>query len=176
MARRPEVVAYGELGLDYYYDNAPREVQQEVLREQLRLARKVGLPVIVHDRDAHDDMLAILDEEGAWELGVVIHCFSGDMGLAEQCLSRGAWLSIPGVVTFKNATALHEVAAKAPLEKLFIETDSPYLAPVPYRGKRNEPAYVHAVAREIAKLRETDANDVARITSENARSFFRLPG
>jgi len=176
LARRPEVVGFGEIGLDFYYEHAPRAAQFEALRRQVEIAREVGKPIIVHDRDAHAEMLETLDECRAWELGVVIHCFSGDRTLAEACLSRGAFLSIPGVVTFKNATQLHEVAATAPLDRLFIETDSPYLAPVPFRGKRNEPAWVNAVAREIAHLRDLDPEEVASATSENARRFFRLPG
>lgn len=175
LASRPEVVAYGEVGLDYYYEHSDREAQREALRAQVELARKVEKPLIVHDRDAHDELLQILDETHAWELGVVIHCFSGDWTLAQACLARGAYLSIPGIVTYKTATDLQEVSAKAPLERLFIETDSPYLAPVPYRGKRNEPAWVHAVAREIARLRDADVEEVVVATAENARRFFRLP-
>lgn len=175
LARRPEVVAYGEVGLDYFYDHSAHDVQRDALRQQVELARLVGKPLIVHDRDAHQEMLEVLDDCNAWELGVVIHCFSGDWTLAQECLRRGAFLSIPGVVTFKTATDLQEVAARAPLEKLFIETDSPYLAPVPYRGKRNEPAWVHAVARELARLRDEDVETVVTTTANNARRFFRLP-
>jgi len=175
LASRPEVVAYGEVGLDFYYDHSDRQAQRDALRAQIELARKVEKPLIVHDRDAHQEMLDILDETRAWELGVVIHCFSGDWTLAQACLKRGAYLSIPGVVTFKTALDLQEVVAKAPLDRLFIETDSPYLAPVPYRGKRNEPAWVHAVAREMARLRDQDVEEVVVATAENARSFFRLP-
>lgn len=175
MAARPEVVAYGEVGLDYYYEHSDRQVQQEALRTQVEIARQVGKPLIVHDRDSHEDMLSILDECRAWELGVVIHCFSGDWTLAQACLARGAYLSIPGIVTYKTAEMLQEVAMRMPLERMFIETDSPYLAPVPYRGKRNEPAYVHAVARELARLRGEDVEHLIFVTAENARRFFGLP-
>lgn len=175
MASRPEVVAFGEVGLDYYYEHSDRAIQLEALRTQVEIARTVGKPLIVHDRDAHEDMLSVLDDCRAWELGVVIHCFSGDWSLAQACLARGAFLSIPSIVTYKTAEMLQEVAVRMPLDKMFIETDSPYLAPVPYRGKRNEPAYVHAVARELARLRSEDVEQLVATTADNARRFFGLP-
>lgn len=175
LARRPEVVAYGELGLDYYYNHSNPEIQRRHLHGQLELARDIGKPVVFHDRDAHAEMLEILDAHRSWEQGVVIHCFSGDWALAEQVLARGGMISIPGIVTYPSATELKEVAARTPLERLLIETDSPYLAPVPYRGRKNEPMYVHAVARAVAVLRGQEVEDVVKATTENARRFFRLP-
>jgi len=176
LARREEVVAYGEIGLDYYYEHSSQDAQRQGFREQIRVAREAGKPIIVHDRDAHEEVLHLLDDGDAWELGVVIHCFSGDWSLAQEVFRRGGYLGIPGIVTFKNAPELKEVVMRAPLERLFIETDSPYLAPAPYRGRRNEPSYVHVVAREIARLREMEADEVALSTANNARRFFNLPG
>lgn len=175
LAGRPEVVAYGEIGLDYYYNFSTPDVQREGLRRQLEIARFVGKPLIIHDRDAHEDVLRLLEDGHSWELGVVFHCFSGDWSLAERCLERGAYLGVPGIVTFNKADDLKEVVTKAPMDRLLVETDSPYLAPVPFRGRRNEPAFVQMVAREIARLRNVAVEEVARITSENARRLFALP-
>lgn len=174
-ARTPGVCAWGEVGLDYYYDHSDRDAQDMALREQIRLARRLDLPIIVHDRDAHQDILDVLDAEKAWETGVVIHCFSGDLGYAEACIRRGAMISIPGIVTFPSATDLQEVAARIDGAHLLVETDSPYLAPAPYRGMRNEPMYVHQVVREVARLRGETPEAIAESTAANTRRFFRLP-
>ncbi|EEG76593.1 TatD family hydrolase [Dethiobacter alkaliphilus] len=173
LAVENKVVALGEMGLDYYYDHSPRPVQQEMFRRQIRLALELDLPVIVHDRDAHHDVLTILREEGA--VKGVMHCFSGDVAFARQCLDLGFYLSLAGPVTFKNAKDLAAVAREVPLERLLLETDAPYLAPVPYRGKRNEPAHVAVVAQKVAEIRETDVASIARQTTENAKRLFNLP-
>ncbi|NLN07347.1 MAG: TatD family hydrolase [Firmicutes bacterium] len=174
LAAHPKVVALGEMGLDYYYNHSPRHVQQEVFRKQLGLARELSLPVIIHDRDAHDDLYRILCEENAQEVGGVLHCFSGDTAFAAKCLQLGFYLSLAGPVTFQNAGELLEVAKMVPSERLLIETDAPYLAPVPYRGRRNEPAYVRLVAEKIAALRGMETAEVAEMTSRNARAVFSL--
>lgn len=173
-ASADDVVAYGELGLDYHYNHSTPESQRQALREQIRLAKDLDKPIIVHDRDAHDEILAIFDEEKAWDVGVVIHCFSGDWDYAQACIKRGAMISLSGIVTFKSATNLHEVAAKTPVEHLLIETDSPYLAPTPYRGKKNEPQYVHRVLEEIAQYRGADAIELGHQTIQTTRQFFGL--
>jgi TatD DNase family protein len=175
LAKTPDVVGYGEIGLDYHYDLSPRNEQQAALRVQLEIARSTENPVIIHVREAEEDLFNILEEMNAWQSRVLIHCFPGDISLAEECLARGAYLGITGIVTFKNSDRLREVVARVPLERLLIETDSPYLTPHPFRGTRNEPAHVHLVAREIAKLRQMNDKDVARATASNTRRFFRLP-
>ncbi|HHX73688.1 MAG TPA: TatD family hydrolase [Firmicutes bacterium] len=174
LATHPKVVALGEIGLDYYYNHSPRHVQQDVFRKQLRLARELCLPVIIHDRDAHGDIYRILCAEKAQEIGGVMHCFSGDTNFAVNCLQLGFYLSLAGPVTFKNAGELPAVARMVPPERLLIETDAPYLAPVPYRGKRNEPAFVRLVAEKIAALRGMEPGEVAELTSRNARAVFSL--
>ncbi|HEY3489424.1 MAG TPA: TatD family hydrolase [Candidatus Deferrimicrobiaceae bacterium] len=175
LASCDKVVAIGEIGLDYYRDRCPRDLQQAAFRAQIRLARRCGLPVLIHDRDAHDDVLAILKDEGAPEVGGVLHCFSGDLAMAFEVVSMNFLVSIPGTVTYKNADTLAEVVRSLPLEKLLIETDSPYLAPIPHRGKPNEPSYVPLVAAKIAALKSVTAEDVGRVTSLNAKRLFRLP-
>lgn len=174
MAAEKKVVAIGEIGLDYYYNYSSALAQKTVFREQIRLAKELGLPVIVHDRDAHEDVLTILRDEQAWDVGGVFHCFSGNISFARKCLDLGFYVSLAGPVTFKNAGDLKTVATEIPAERLLIETDSPYLAPVPYRGKRNEPAYVVAVADQVSKLRGENIRDFAAKTSENARTLFSL--
>ena len=167
------VVALGEIGLDYHYDNSPREAQREVFARQLRLARERGLPVIIHSRDADDDTLEILrsEYEGAGR-GGVMHCFGGGPALAEGALALGFYISFAGNVTFKKADALREVARAVPLDRLLVETDCPYLAPVPHRGRRNEPAYVAETARFLAGLRGVGHEEVGRATSENFSRLF----
>lgn len=174
MAAEKKVVAIGEIGLDYYYNHSSAQAQEFAFREQIRLAKELGLPVIVHDRDAHEEVLTILRDEQAWEAGGVFHCFSGDISFASKCLDLGFYISLAGPVTFKNAGDLRVVATEIPPGRLLIETDSPYLAPVPYRGKRNEPAHVAAVADQVAKLRGENLRDFAKKTSENARKLFLL--
>ena len=174
LARHPKVVAIGETGLDYY--RLPREAvdwQRERFRTHIRAARQAGKPLIVHTRSAADDTLAILREEAASETGGVMHCFTESWQVARAALELGFYISFSGIVTFKSAAELREVARQVPLDRLLVETDSPYLAPVPYRGKRNEPAYVRHVAELIADLRGVPVQAVDEATTEN---FFRLFG
>ncbi|HEX9079218.1 MAG TPA: TatD family hydrolase [Desulfuromonadaceae bacterium] len=170
----PKVVAIGEIGLDFYRDRSPRPDQERVFRRFLRLARELSLPVIVHDRDAHERVMRILREEQAGETGGVLHCFSGDLKMAGECVEMGFYISIPGTVTFAANEQLREVVRGIRIEHLLIETDSPYLAPVPHRGKRNEPAHVRLVAEKVAELKGLSVADVGRITSLNAQRLFRL--
>lgn len=173
MADGPEVVALGEMGLDFHYDSSPRDQQRDVFRAQLRAARARGLPVVVHDRESDGETLRILDEEGAWAGGVLFHCYTGDVATMETIVGRGGYVSIPGIVTFKNGDVMREVAARAPADRLLVETDSPFLTPIPYRGKRNEPAYVAFVAAKVAELRGMAPEDLAERAAENTRRFFR---
>jgi TatD DNase family protein len=163
--------AVGEIGLDYHYDFAPRDVQQEVFRVQIGLARRRRLPIVIHTREAEADTFRILSEESAGETGGVFHCFTGDRAMAQRALDLGFHLSLAGIVTFPRATELHEVAAMVPLDRLLIETDSPFLAPVPHRGSRNEPARVVHVADAIARLRQTTTAVIAGAARKN---FIRL--
>lgn len=173
LARHPKVVAIGEIGLDYYWDsNPPKEFQQQVLRSQLALAEEVNLPVILHDRDAHGDILAIVKEFP--RVRGVFHCYSGSVEDARTIVKLGWMLSFNGAATFKNARKAPEVIAEIPLDKLMIETDAPYLAPVPYRGKRNDSRYVHLVAEKIAQIKGLSADEVERVTWENGKVFFGI--
>ncbi|UOY91408.1 TatD family hydrolase [Ectobacillus sp. JY-23] len=174
LAAHPKVVAIGETGLDYYWDKSPKEVQQEVFKKQIRLAKKVGLPIVIHNREATQDIVDILKSEGASEVGGIMHCFSGSAETAKRCIEMNFLISLGGPVTFKNAKKPKEVAAQIPLEKLLIETDCPYLAPHPHRGKRNEPAYVSLVAQEIADIKGLSYEEVARVTTENAKRIFDI--
>lgn len=174
LAAHDKVVGIGETGLDYYWDKSPKEIQQEVFRKQIRLAKKVQLPIIIHNRDATEDVLRILKEEEAHEVGGVMHCFGGSVETARESIAMNFMISLGGPVTFKNAKKPKEVATEIPLEHLMIETDAPYLAPHPYRGKRNEPSYVPLVAEEIARLKGISAEEVGRITTRNAEQFFKL--
>lgn len=171
----PKVVAVGEIGLDYYYDLSPREVQQKVFIRHLDLARQLNKPVIIHDRDAHGDIMAIIKKEGRG-LNGVFHCFSGSMEMMREVIKLGFYVSIAGPVTHKNAEKLKAVAAAAPLERLLVETDCPYLTPQPYRGRRNEPAYVRYVAEEVARLRDMELEVLAAATTANAKQLFRIAG
>ncbi|OCA91632.1 TatD family hydrolase [Pseudobacillus wudalianchiensis] len=174
LAAHPKVVALGEMGLDYHWDKSPKDVQKEVFRKQIQLAKKVKLPIIIHNREATQDIVEILKEEGAEEVGGIMHCFSGSVETARECVDMNFYISLGGPVTFKNAKKPKEVAADIPLDKLLIETDCPYLAPHPYRGKRNEPAYVKLVAEQIAELKGINYEEVAQATTENARKLFRI--
>ncbi|ATB26919.1 TatD family hydrolase [Melittangium boletus] len=167
---RPELRAVGEAGLDYYYDHSPREVQAQVFRRQCALAKELGKPLVVHVRDAHDDCEAILKEEGVRH--GVIHCFTGDTDAARRYLDLGFLLSLSGVVTYKKTEALQDAVRFAPLERLMVETDSPYLAPVPYRGKKNEPSYVVETAKKLAELKGVPVEKVAEVTTANAATLF----
>ncbi len=166
-----KIVAIGEIGLDYYWDKSFKELQQEVFIKQIKLANKLNLPVAVHDREAHKDTFDILKETGV-QKGVLLHCFSGSVEFMKECVKEGWYIALGGVVTFKNAIKMKEVAKEVPLEKLLLETDSPYLTPVPYRGKPNKPAYVRFVAEEIAKLRNLPVVELIDITTNNAERFF----
>ncbi len=175
LAAGPKAVAIGETGLDFYYDNSPRELQREHFRRHIRLAREVKRPIIVHSRDANEETIEILASESAGEAGGTLHCFSGDYGMAKRALDMGFYISVGGPVTFKKADALRDVIRRLPIERLLLETDCPYLAPHPLRGKRNEPAYVTYVAQTLAGLKGLSVEDVGRITSLNAASLFGLP-
>ncbi|MBS3975751.1 MAG: TatD family hydrolase [Syntrophomonadaceae bacterium] len=172
LAKATKVLAIGEMGLDYYRDLSPRPVQQETFRQQIALAKEMKLPVIVHDRDAHGDTVTVLRQEKAADVGGVLHCFSGSWEMARQCLNLGFYISLAGPVTYKNAHTPKEVARLVPSDRLLIETDAPYLTPEPYRGKRNEPAYVLEVAIEIAKIRKVSLEELAATTTANARRLF----
>jgi TatD DNase family protein len=174
LAASPHVVAVGEIGLDYHYLRSPREVQQAVFRRLIGLARAVKKPIVIHTREAPEDTLAILAEEGAKDVGGIIHCFSEDRAFAQRALDLGFDLSFSGIVTFKTARAIQDVAAWAPVDRILVETDSPYLAPVPFRGKPCEPAHVLHTARRVAELRGMSLEDLAARTSENARRRLRF--
>ncbi|PWW19033.1 TatD DNase family protein [Cytobacillus oceanisediminis] len=174
LSRHPKVVALGEMGLDYYWDKSPKDVQKEVFRKQIRLAKKVKLPIVIHNRDATADIVEILKEEGAGEVGGIMHCFSGSPETAKECVDMNFYISLGGPVTFKNAKKPKEVADVIPLEKLLIETDCPYLAPHPFRGKRNEPSYVKLVAEQIAEIKGVSVEEVASATTVNAKKLFGI--
>lgn len=174
LAQQPGVAAIGEIGLDYYWaENPPRELQQQVLRDQLALARELALPVIIHGREAHADTLAIIREFPG--ITGVFHCFSGSPEMAQELLKLGWYLGFDGPVTYKNARRAPEVAAVTPLDRMLIETDSPYMTPVPYRGKRNDSGYVHLVAEKLAEWKGVTPEEMARITTENGKRLFRIP-
>ena len=175
LADHPKVIAIGETGLDYYWQKDRPEWQRERFRTHIRAARQCGKPLVVHMRDAANDTLAILEEEGAGEVGGVMHCFTEDWQVAKAAIDLNFHISFSGIVTFKNALALKDVACKAPLDRILVETDSPYLAPVPYRGKTNEPAYVRYVAAEIARLRALSAQKVADASTKNFHRLFKIP-
>jgi TatD DNase family protein len=176
LANHPKVVAIGEIGLDFYRDLSPREKQRQVFEQQLALASEAGKPVIIHDREAHKEVVAILRRwaEGCQQPVGVLHCFSGDLAMAQETIELGFYISIAGPVTFQNARRLRELVRQLPLEKLLVETDCPYLTPHPHRGKRNEPAYVKFVAQEVAHIKGLTLEELARVTSDNARALFAL--
>jgi TatD DNase family protein len=167
----PKVVAVGEIGLDYHYDFSPRDVQREVFAEQLRIATRHHKPIVIHTREAWDDTIALLKEQPATG---IMHCFTGNVAQAEQSLALGFYISFGGVVTFPKATELHEAARAVPLDRILIETDAPYLAPVPQRGKRNEPAFIVHTAQRLAELRGITLDEIARATTENFRRAMLL--
>ena len=174
LAQLPKTVAIGEIGLDYYWaENPPRDFQQQVLRQQLALARELALPVIIHDREAHADTLAIVREFPG--VTGVFHCFSGSPEMARELLKMGWYLGFDGPVTYKNARRAPEVAAVTPLDRMLIETDSPYMTPVPYRGRRNDSGYVHLVAEKLAEWKGVTPEEMARVTTENGKRLFRIP-
>lgn len=174
LSAHPKVVAIGEMGLDYHWDKSPKEIQKEVFRKQIRLAKKVQLPIIIHNREATADIVSILKEEDASEVGGIMHCFSGSAETALECIDMNFYISLGGPVTFKNAKKPKEVAAVVPLDRLLIETDCPYLAPHPFRGKRNEPSYVKLVAEQIAEIKQLSLEEVSEATTNNAKKLFGI--
>lgn len=174
LSKHPKVVAIGEMGLDYHWDKSPKDVQAEVFRKQIRLAKKLNMPIIIHNREATEDIIQILDEEDAKTVGGIMHCYNDSVDYIKQCLDMNFYISLGGPVTFKNATHPKEVAKAVPFDRLLIETDAPYLAPHPKRGKRNEPAYVKLVAEKIAELRGISFEEVADQTTKNAFHVFGI--
>jgi len=172
---RSLVLGYGEIGLDYFKCYSSPENQRKQFRNQLTLAKELCLPIIIHDRDAHEDTLSILQQQSPFDSGGVMHCFSGNYTFAEKILDLGLHISIPGIVTFKKSMELQEVARRIPLSSMLLETDGPFLAPEPWRGKRNEPLYVTYTAEKVAGLRDMDINELARITSRNSIELFHFP-
>ncbi|TDL30436.1 TatD family deoxyribonuclease [Jeotgalibacillus sp. S-D1] len=174
LASHPKVVAIGETGLDYYWDKSPKAVQKEVFKKQIQLAKRVDLPIVIHNRDATQDVVDILREENASDVGGIMHCYGGSVEIAKECIDMNFMISLGGPVTFKNAKKPKEVAAEIPLEHLLIETDAPFLAPHPYRGKRNEPSYVKLVAEQIAELKGITVEEVGNQTTKNAKKIFKI--
>ena len=172
-AQNSKVVAIGEIGLDYYWDKSFVELQKEVFIKQIKLANKLNLPIVVHDREAHKDCFDILKEHNL-SSKVLFHCFSGSVEFMRECTKEGWYIALGGVVTFKNAIKMKEVAKEVPLDKLVLETDAPYLTPVPFRGKENKPAYVKYVAEEIANIREIKIEEIIDITTRNAEEIFGI--
>lgn len=174
LSSHPKVVALGEMGLDYHWDKSPADVQKEVFRKQIHLAKKVNMPIIIHNREATQDIVDILKEEKAEEVGGIMHCYSGSVEIAEECVKMNFMISLGGPVTFKNAKRPKEVAEAIELDHLLVETDCPFLAPHPNRGKRNEPAYVKLVAEQIADLKGVSLEEVSEKTTRNALKFFNI--
>ena len=172
LAEDPKVVAYGEIGLDYFRNISPREKQTEMFGCQLALALELKLPVIIHDRDAHEETLRMVKASGVRQ--GVFHCFSGDYIMAKQCIDLGFYVSVPGVVTFDKSTVLHEVVRHVPLDNILLETDCPYLAPVPFRGKRNEPSFIIHTAKKVAAIKGVDWEEVALTAARNTRNLFGI--
>jgi TatD DNase family protein len=172
LSAHEKVIAIGEIGLDYYRDGSAKEVQQRLFREQIQLARKVNLPIIIHDREAHQDIVRILKEERAYDVGGIMHCFSGSWEMAKACLDMNFYISFGGPITYKNAKQPKEVLAKVPLERLLIETDCPYLTPHPYRGTRNESSYLKIIAQSAAEIRGIHFEELAAVTTENAKRLL----
>ncbi|HJE19383.1 TatD family hydrolase [Aliicoccus persicus] len=174
LSQHPKIVGIGETGLDYHWDKSPKDVQKEIFIKQIEMAKRVNLPIVIHNRDATGDVVDILEEHGAEEIGGIMHAFSGSPEIADRVLKMNFMISLGGPVTFKNAKQPKEVAMHVPLDKLLVETDAPFLTPHPYRGKRNEPAYVKLVAEQIAELREVSYEEVAKATSENAKKIYNI--
>jgi TatD DNase family protein len=173
LANHPKVIGIGETGLDYYWQKDKPEWQRQRFRTHIRAAKRCAKPLIIHTRESADDVIRILQEEGADATGGVMHCFTENWDIAKQALDLGFYLSFSGIVTFKNATIVKEVATKAPLDRILVETDSPYLAPAPYRGKPNEPSYVRYVAEELARLRSCSMDEIAKATTDNFFTLFK---
>ncbi|MED1740024.1 TatD family hydrolase [Bacillus swezeyi] len=174
LSSHEKVVAIGEMGLDYHWDKSPKDIQKDVFKKQIALAKEVNLPIVIHNRDATEDVVAILREEGAEEVGGIMHCFTGSAEIAKECINMNFYLSFGGPVTFKNAKKPKEVVKQIPNDRILIETDCPFLTPHPYRGKRNEPSYVKLVAEQIAELKGLTYEEVAVMTTENAKKLFGI--
>ena len=174
LCRDRKVKGYGEIGLDFFRNLSPRDVQLKRFREQVGLAKELQLPIVVHDREAHQETLEILKTEKAEECGGIIHCFSGDYEMAKECIDMGFFISIPGSITFKNAERFREIVKRLPLESLLVETDAPFITPEPFRGKRNEPSYVKYTAQKVAEIKKVSFEKVAEVTTENALQIFKL--
>ena len=172
LAAHPKVLAIGEIGLDYYYEDVPREKQQEAFRLQMELARELDLPVIIHQRDAYEDTLKIVDQFP--QVKGVFHCFSGSVEYAKEVVKRGWYVGFTGVITFKNARKAVETAASIPLERIVLETDCPFMAPEPFRGKRNHPGYLYRMAEKLAEIRGVSVEEIHRITTENGKRLYRI--
>lgn len=171
--KEEKVVAVGECGLDFYYNYSPKDTQLEVFKEHIKIAKEVSLPLIIHTRNAFSETIEIL-KEGKLQRGGVMHCYTGDLETAKEAIKLGFYISFSGIITFKNAESLREVAKELPLEKILIETDCPFLTPIPNRGKRNEPKYVRFVAEELAKIKNVSVEEVGEVTSENAKKLFGI--
>jgi len=174
LAKHPKVIAIGEIGLDYYWNTHPKDLQQQAFIDQIQLARESNLPFVVHDRDAHGDVLTILKEYVPYPAGFVMHCFSGSVEFSRECLRLGGYISLAGPVTFRNATKLLDVARDVPLDRLLVETDCPYLAPHPHRGQRNEPQHIPLIIQTIAEVRALTPELVGEHTTNNAKRLFKL--
>jgi TatD DNase family protein len=174
MARDPKVVAIGEIGLDYYRDLSPREIQKKVFTAQIKLAQEIGKPIVIHDRDAHQDVVDTIKKEKAGKNEGILHCFSGSLPMAIDVMKEGFYISFAGPLTFKNAKKPQEVATRIPLDRILIETDCPYLTPEPFRGKVNEPAHVNHVARKLAELKQKSYEEICYLTTRNAKKVYRI--
>jgi TatD DNase family protein len=174
LCKNKKVKAYGEIGLDFFRNLSPRDIQLKRFREQIELAKELGLPIVVHDREAHQETMEILKSEKAEKCGGIIHCFSGDYEMAKVCIDMGFYISIPGSITFKNAESFREIVKRIPLDSLLVETDAPFLTPEPFRGKRNEPSYVRYTAQKVAEIKKVSFDKVAEVTTENALRVYRL--
>jgi len=174
LCRNGKVKAYGEIGLDFFRNLSPRDIQLKRFREQIGLAKELGFPIVVHDREAHQETLEILKSERAEECGGIIHCFSGDYEMARACMDMGFYISIPGSITFKNAEGFRMIVKRIPLESLLVETDAPFLTPEPFRGERNEPSFVRYTAQKVAEIKKISFEKVAEVTTENALRVYRL--
>lgn len=172
--KQDKIIAVGEIGLDYYWDKSQIEQQKEIFEKQILIAKEVQKPILVHDREAHQDTFEILKKTNAAEVGVVMHCFSGSPEFAMECIKEGFYIALGGVTTFKNAKKVKEVAKIVPLDKLLLETDAPYMTPVPYRGKENQPAYVKFVAQEIANIKGISFEEVEQATTRNAQKLLKI--
>ncbi|MBO5060090.1 MAG: TatD family hydrolase [Clostridia bacterium] len=172
--KNPKVKAIGEIGLDYYWDSVPRDVQKKWFVRQIELAKKVNLPVVIHDRDAHGDCMDILRSENVRDVGGILHCYSGSVEMAKEILDFGMYIAFGGTLTFKNARKVREVAEYVPLDRIVIETDCPYLAPEPHRGKRNSSLYIHYVAEKLAEIKGISYEEAERVTCRNAKRCYRI--